>query len=113
VKRKALVGLQLGESTWFAHRGHSDGGDRPFSLTSASGRFRIEVMRRPTGGYLLEYFHRAEERDPECGFLWEGWMPIPERVTLTDTPEHGVTLAAEATALWERQEAEAADRPRD
>lgn len=83
------------------------------SLTSANGRFRINVVRRPTGGYQLAYFRHAEERVPEYGLVWEGWVPVPERVTLTDTPERGAALAAEAIALFESQAAEpiaAADR---
>ncbi len=76
------------------------------SLTSANGRFRIEVVRRPTGGYQLAYFRHIEERVPEYGFVYEGWMPVPERVTLTDTPERGATLAVEAMALFERQDAD-------
>src|SRR5205823_304665 len=76
------------------------------SLTSANGQFRIEVVRRPTGGYQLAFFRYLEEWVPEYGMVWEGWVPVPERVTLTDTPERGAALAAEAMALIERQEAE-------
>ena len=76
------------------------------SHTSACGRLRIDVVRRPTGGYQLAYFRHAQEHVPEYGFVWEGWVPVPERVTLTDTPERGAELAAEAMALSERQDAE-------
>jgi hypothetical protein len=76
------------------------------SLTSANGRFRIEVLRRPTGGYQLAYSRFREERVPEYGFVWEGWVSVPEWLTLADTPERGAALAAEAMALFERQDAE-------
>jgi hypothetical protein len=76
------------------------------TLTSADGRLRIEVVRRPTGGYQLAYSRHRREHVPESGFVWEGWVSVPERVTLTDTPERGAALAAEAMALWEREEAE-------
>ena len=76
------------------------------TLTSANGRLRIEVVRRPSGGYQLTYSRHAQEHVPEYGLVWEGWVPVPERVTITDTPQRGVALAAEAMALWERQEAE-------
>jgi hypothetical protein len=76
------------------------------SLNSADGRFRIEVVRRPTGGYQLAYSWYRQERVPEYGLVWEGWVPVPEWVTLADTPERGAALAAEAMALIERHEAE-------
>lgn len=76
-----------------------------YSHTSASGRFRIDVVRRPTGGYQLVYFRHAQENVPEYGFVWEGWVPVPERVTLTDTPERGAILAVEAMSMWECQDA--------
>jgi hypothetical protein len=76
------------------------------SLTSTDGRLRVEVVRRPTGGYQLSYSRYREERVPEYGFAWEGWVSVPGRVTLADTAERGATLAAEALALWERQEGE-------
>ena len=76
------------------------------SLTSSNGRLRIDVVRRPTGGYQLAYFRYIEERVPEYDFVYEGWMPISERVTLMDTPERGAVLAAEAMKLFESQDAE-------
>jgi hypothetical protein len=76
------------------------------SITSADGRFRIAVVRRPTGGYQLAYLQHVQERVPEYDFFWEGWVSVPERITLTDTPERGAALAAEAMALIERQEAQ-------
>jgi hypothetical protein len=76
------------------------------SLTSANGKFRIEVVRRPTGGYQLAYSRYREERVPEYGFVWEGWVSVPDWITLADLPERGASLAAEAMALIERQEAE-------
>jgi hypothetical protein len=79
------------------------------SLLSASGRFRIDVVRRPTGGYQLAYFRYAQEHVPDYGLVWEAWVSVPENVTLTDTPERGATLAAEAMAVWERHEAEPTD----
>lgn len=79
------------------------------SLTSANGRFRIEVGQRPNGGYQLAYSRYREERVPEYGFVWEGWVSVPEWVTLADSPERGASLAAEAMALFDRQEAEQID----
>ena len=81
------------------------------SHLSASGRFRIDVVRRSTGGFQLAYFRHAQEHVPEYGFVWEGWVPVPERVTVTDTPERGAVLAAEAMALWERQDTEPVAAP--
>jgi hypothetical protein len=81
------------------------------SLTSASGRFRIDVVRRPMGGYRLAYSQYRQERVPEYGFAWEGWVPAPEWVTLADTPEPGAALAAEAMAIIEREEAQPALQP--
>jgi hypothetical protein len=80
-------------------------------LTSPDGRLRIEVVRRPTGGYQLAYSQYVREHVPGYGFVWDGWVPVPERVTLTDTPERGTALAAEAMSLWERQVAEPSDAP--
>jgi hypothetical protein len=76
------------------------------SLTSNDGRFRVEVFRRPTGGYQLSYLRHIVEQAPEYGHVWEGWVPMPQRVTLTDTAERGALLASEALALWEREDAE-------
>jgi hypothetical protein len=64
------------------------------------------VLRRPTGGYQLAYLRHVQENVPDYGLAWEGWVPVPERVTITDTPERGAALAAEAMAMWERQDAE-------
>lgn len=86
-------------------------GDVVHTLTSADGRLRIEVVRRPTGGYQLAYSRHTREHVPEYGFVWEGWVPAPGRVTLTDTAERGAALAAEAMALWERQDAEPGTAP--
>lgn len=76
------------------------------SLTSATGRLRIDVRRRPTGGYQLTYSRHVQEHVPGHGFVWEGWVTVPKGVTLTDTPERATALAAEAMALWELEEAE-------
>lgn len=54
----------------------------------------------------MAYFRHIEECVPEYGFVYQGWVPLPDRVTLTDTPERGATLATEAMALFERQDAE-------
>ena len=81
------------------------------TLTSADGRLRIEVVRRATSGYQLAYSRYAEEHVPEYGFVWEGWVSVTERVTIADTPERGAALAAEAMALWERQDAEPGAAP--
>jgi hypothetical protein len=83
------------------------------TLTSASGRLRIDVVRRPTGGFQLAYSRYAQEHVPGHGLVWEGWVPVPEGVTLTDTPERGAALAAEAMGYWELQEAEQLSRPAD
>jgi hypothetical protein len=74
------------------------------TLISTDGRLRIEVVRRPTGGYQLAYSRHAQEHLPEFEFFWEGWVPMPGGVTLTDTPQRGATLAAEEMALWEFQD---------
>ena len=76
------------------------------SLTSADGRLRVEVVQRPTGGYQLAYSRFRQENVPEYGWVWEGWVSVPDRVTLTDTLERGAVLAAEELAVWERQDAE-------
>jgi hypothetical protein len=77
-----------------------------YSLISTNGLLRIDVVERQTGGYQLEYSRHVEERVPEYDFVWEGWVPVPERVTLTDTLQRGEELAVEAMTLWERQEAD-------
>ena len=76
------------------------------TLMSADGRLRVEVVRRPTGGYQLAYSRFRQENVPEYGWVREGWVSVPGRVTLTDTPEQAAALAAEELALWERQDAE-------
>jgi hypothetical protein len=76
------------------------------SLTSADGRLRVEVIRRPTGGYQLTYSRFRQQSAPEYCWKWEGWVSVPGQVTLTDSPERGAVLAAEKLALWECQEAE-------
>jgi hypothetical protein len=81
------------------------------TLTSANGRLRVEVVRRPTGGYQLAFSRFRQENVPEYGWVWEGWVSVPGRITLTDTPERGATLAAEELAVWERQDAELGATP--
>lgn len=76
------------------------------TLTSANRRLRIEVVRRPTGGFQLVYSHYRRESVSDFNWAWEGWVSVPGRVILTDTPEQGAILAAEELALWEREENE-------
>lgn len=76
------------------------------TFTSADGRLRVEVVRRSTGGYQLAYSRFRRENVPEYDLVWEGWVSVPGRVTLTDCPERGAVLAAEELSIWERQEAQ-------
>ena len=76
------------------------------TLMSADGRFRVEVVRRPTGGYKLAYPRFHQENVPDYGLVWEGWVSVHGRVTLTESPERGAALAAAELALWERPDAE-------
>jgi hypothetical protein len=69
------------------------------TLMSADGLLRVEVVRRPTGGYQLEYSRFHRENVPEYGLVWEGWVSVSGRVTLTDTAERGAALAAQELAL--------------
>ncbi len=75
------------------------------TLTSDDGRFRVEVVHRPTGGYQLAFSKYRKELVPEYDWVWEVWGWVPGPVTLTDTPERGAVLAAEELAVWERQDA--------
>ena len=74
------------------------------SLTSTDGRFRIDVVRRPTGGYQLAFSRYIEEHVPEYGLVYEGWVRVAGRVTLTDTLERGLELAAEEMVLHEGEQ---------
>ena len=65
------------------------------TITSESGRFRAEIIRRAMGGYQIELTRKIEERVPEYNHFFEGWIPCPQSVTLTDTIESATYLAAE------------------
>ena len=54
----------------------------------------------------MEYFLHREERIPQYDWFWEGWVPLPWDVTLTDTPERGADLTAEAMTLLEANDAD-------
>ena len=65
-------------------------------VTSANGLYRAEVVQRSTGGFQVEVSRWVEEWVPGFGKIDEGWMPVHQGLTLTDTVERAEALAAES-----------------
>ena len=71
------------------------------TITSLSGLYRAEVVQRPAGGFRVEVSRWAEEWVPGVGKVHEGWVPVRQGVTLTDSVERAESLAAENLQVWE------------
>jgi hypothetical protein len=77
-----------------------DGREVVQTIASESGRYRAEIVRRPTGGYQVDILRWTEEW-VERVKVAEFWEPVGQGVTLTDTVERAGQLAAEKLRICE------------
>jgi hypothetical protein len=69
------------------------------TIPSASGQFKVEIIRRPTGAFQVELY-RWNEEWIEDHKVAEFWWDIGG-LTLTDTLERAEKLAQEKLAVCE------------
>ncbi|MBN9122231.1 MAG: hypothetical protein J0I06_24345 [Planctomycetes bacterium] len=64
-------------------------------ITSACGEYRAEVVRLPTGGFVVTMFRWREEWVPDYGKAGEFWERVSRSVTIADTLKRAAELAEE------------------
>jgi len=69
------------------------------TILSASGQYKVEIIRRPTGSIQVDLFQWNAEW-LEDHKVAEFWMDI-SRLTLTDTIERAEELARDKLAMCE------------
>ena len=71
------------------------------TISSASGRYRVEIVRRAAGVFQVEVLRWTEEWVQGHGKVAEFWEPVKQSATFTDTLERAEALAHEDLHVYE------------
>jgi hypothetical protein len=70
------------------------------TIPSLCGHYQAVVIARPQGGFQVEVWRWTVEDVPDYGKVCEGWTPVREGLTLTDSVERAEELAMEKLRMY-------------